>query len=46
MTVLGFSSSPVIDGNVDRMVKAILGKNVKLEVYIIIMAKKVKKTLR
>ena len=29
LTVLGFSSSPVIDGNVDRMVKAILEKSGK-----------------
>ena len=29
MTVLGFSSSPFIDGNVDRMVKAILEKSGK-----------------
>jgi multimeric flavodoxin WrbA len=29
LTILGFSSSPVIDGNVDRMVKAILEKSGK-----------------
>ncbi len=29
MTILGFSSSPVIGGNVDRMVKVILGKSGK-----------------
>ena len=29
MTILGFSSSPIIGGNVDRMVKVILGKSEK-----------------
>jgi hypothetical protein len=30
LTVLGFSSSPVIDGNVDRMVKTINKNNIAL----------------